>query len=285
MVENFGLRLKTLRKNARYTQKKLADLIGLEQTTIANYENGNRIPNINKITALANLFNVSTDYLLGKTETSETNKSLYSYKDYINKLLIGDKKAAYEIVLSFIHNGMSVQDLYQNIIQRSLIETGELWERGVIDIWKEHIITEISMYIMNNIVTNYERATNKNKTILALLPGGEMHSIGLRMFCDILWLEGWNTIFLGINLPTSSLMKAIQEYKPFAITLSVTMPYHIDPTTNIISAISKIDSKERPLILIGGSAFNNINNVCELTGADCYFKTINEANSKLVELL
>jgi len=67
MVENFGLRLKTLRKNARYTQKKLADLIGLEQTTIANYENGNRIPNINKITALANLFNVSTDYLLGKT--------------------------------------------------------------------------------------------------------------------------------------------------------------------------------------------------------------------------
>jgi len=285
MVENFGLRLKTLRKNARYTQKKLADLIGLEQTTIANYENGNRIPNINKITALANLFNVSTDYLLGKTETSDTNKSLYSYKDYINKLLIGDKKAAYEIVLSFIHNGMSVQDLYQNIIQRSLIETGELWEQGVIDIWKEHIITEISMYIMNNIVTNYERATNKNKTILALLPGGEMHSIGLRMFCDILWLEGWNTIFLGINLPTSSLMKAIQEYKPFAITLSVTMPYHIDPTTNIISAISKIDSKERPLILIGGSAFNNINNVCELTGADCYFKTINEANSKLVELL
>ena len=285
MVENFGLRLKTLRKNARYTQKKLADLIGLEQTTIANYENGNRIPNINKITALANLFNVSTDYLLGKTETSDTNKSLYSYKDYINKLLIGDKKAAYEIVLSFIHNGMSVQDLYQNIIQRSLIETGELWEQGVIDIWKEHIITEISMYIMNNIVTNYERATNKNKTILALLPGGEMHSIGLRMFCDILWLEGWNTIFLGINLPTSSLMKAIQEYKPFAITLSVTMPYHIDPTTNLISVISKINSKERPLILIGGSAFNNINNVCELTGADYYFKTINEANSKLVGLL
>ena len=285
MVENFGLRLKTLRKNARYTQKKLADLIGLEQTTIANYENGNRIPNINKITALANLFNVSTDYLLGKTETSDTNKSLYSYKDYINKLLIGDKKAAYEIVLSFIHNGMSVQDLYQNIIQRSLIETGALWEQGVIDIWKEHIITEISMYIMNNIVTNYERATNKNKTILALLPGGEMHSIGLRMFCDILWLEGWNTIFLGINLPTSSLMKAIQEYKPFAITLSVTMPYHIDPTTNLISVISKINSKERPLILIGGSAFNNINNACELTGADYYFKTINEANSKLVELL
>ena len=285
MSENFGVRLKKLRKNVGYTQKELANLIGLEQTTIANYENGNRIPNITKITALANLFNVSIDYLLGIAETHNANISIYTYKDYIDKLLEGDKKGAYEIVLSFIHNGMNIQDLYQNIIQKSLIETGVMWEQGVVDIWKEHLITEISMYIMNNIVTNYERATNKNKTILALLPGGEMHSIGLRMFCDVLWLEGWNTIFLGINLPTKSLVKAIQEYKPFAITLSVTMPYHIDSSTNLIVAISQIESKERPLILVGGSAFNNINNVCELTGADYYFKTINEANSKLVGLL
>ena len=58
--------LKSARKKSGKTQKEVADLLGVGQSTYKNYECGLREPNGDTIVALANLFGVSTDYLLGR---------------------------------------------------------------------------------------------------------------------------------------------------------------------------------------------------------------------------
>ncbi|MDE5769727.1 MAG: helix-turn-helix domain-containing protein [Oscillospiraceae bacterium] len=63
--------LKQARKKAGLTQKEVADKLGLQYTTYRNYEQGQREPNNKTILALSNLFNVSTDYLLGKEDPLE----------------------------------------------------------------------------------------------------------------------------------------------------------------------------------------------------------------------
>lgn len=67
----FGERIKELRKSHRLTMKKLGELIGVAQNTVSNWENGKRQPDYGTLTFLAEYFNVSTDYLLGKDATTE----------------------------------------------------------------------------------------------------------------------------------------------------------------------------------------------------------------------
>lgn len=57
--------IKKLRNSFNYTQQELADKLELAKSTIAMYENGSRIPSVDVLTKLSNIFNVSTDYILG----------------------------------------------------------------------------------------------------------------------------------------------------------------------------------------------------------------------------
>lgn len=65
----FGNRLKELRKAKGLTQIEISKDINFSQSAITAYENGKREPNFEVLQKLAAYFNVSTDYLLGKTDT------------------------------------------------------------------------------------------------------------------------------------------------------------------------------------------------------------------------
>src|SRR5690625_6544582 len=60
-------KLKELREEKGYLQKFVADKIGVRSNTLSGYENGNRYPDLDMILKLAELYDVSTDYLLGRT--------------------------------------------------------------------------------------------------------------------------------------------------------------------------------------------------------------------------
>ncbi|MBQ3660589.1 MAG: helix-turn-helix transcriptional regulator, partial [Firmicutes bacterium] len=53
-----------LRKRAGYSQEELAEQLGVSRQSISKWEGAQSIPDMNKILAMANLFGVSTDYLL-----------------------------------------------------------------------------------------------------------------------------------------------------------------------------------------------------------------------------
>ncbi len=72
---NFATRLKELREENNLLQKELADKIGVKRGTVASWESG-RNPERNAIEKLANLFNCSVDYLLGRSDTRETPEQL-----------------------------------------------------------------------------------------------------------------------------------------------------------------------------------------------------------------
>ncbi len=60
------IRLSELRKENGLSQKDFGKIIGAAQNTVSQWENGSREPDNETITRIANFFNVSTDYLLGK---------------------------------------------------------------------------------------------------------------------------------------------------------------------------------------------------------------------------
>ena len=65
-----GERLKQLRKDKNLTQTELGNKINVTKVSISGYESGNRSPDTDTLQRLADFFEVSTDYLLGRTDTA-----------------------------------------------------------------------------------------------------------------------------------------------------------------------------------------------------------------------
>lgn len=66
-------RLKNLRKEASLTQQQLANIVGTTQQNIGFWETGRQHPKNPSLVKLANYFNVTTDYLLGKTDIKNSS--------------------------------------------------------------------------------------------------------------------------------------------------------------------------------------------------------------------
>ena len=74
-VMSFEQKLKELRLENKMTQKYVAARLNVARSTIAVYETKNRQPSHEKLTALANLFQVSVDYLLDSENTVQLDSS------------------------------------------------------------------------------------------------------------------------------------------------------------------------------------------------------------------
>lgn len=68
MTSEFPRRLRYLREKKRISRLVLAELCGLSKNAVARYERGERQPTIDAVCALADYFEVSADYLIGRAE-------------------------------------------------------------------------------------------------------------------------------------------------------------------------------------------------------------------------
>lgn len=62
---NFSENLRRIRKESGYTQQDIAERLSVAQATVANYERGVRIPDVDTLVKLSKIFDVSIDYLIG----------------------------------------------------------------------------------------------------------------------------------------------------------------------------------------------------------------------------
>ena len=79
-MTDFPRRLRRLRKSRNINQARLAKMLGYGYTAIANYESGRNEPSLGDLRRIADFFDVSTDYLLGRTDDQYSHKNLELYK-------------------------------------------------------------------------------------------------------------------------------------------------------------------------------------------------------------
>ena len=70
----FATRLKSLRLIHKLTLQQLGEAIDSTKATIGNLENCNKQPSLLMVVALANYFDVSLDYLVGRTDNPDSHK-------------------------------------------------------------------------------------------------------------------------------------------------------------------------------------------------------------------
>ena len=73
-MENFSERIKNLREERGLSQEALGAVIGVKRFSIYTYEKGRACPEMKGLVALAEFFDVSMDYLAGRTEKREVSR-------------------------------------------------------------------------------------------------------------------------------------------------------------------------------------------------------------------
>ncbi|MED2217362.1 HTH-type transcriptional regulator AnsR, partial [Bacillus thuringiensis] len=99
-------RLSKLRKNQKWSLQETADRLGIAKSTYAGYENGYRLPSLQSLSKIADLFDTSVDYILGRIEHSHQNKDVIDITRLLNDpdptLLIDGEALSTEEIIDFI---------------------------------------------------------------------------------------------------------------------------------------------------------------------------------------
>ena len=69
-MNSLGLKIKKLRQQAKLSQKEFGKLFNVAESTIGMYERGERKPDYDTLLAISSYFGVTTDYLLGNSNSS-----------------------------------------------------------------------------------------------------------------------------------------------------------------------------------------------------------------------
>jgi len=87
----YGERIAALREKHSLTQEGLSNKLGITRASLSHYENNRREPDYETIVSIANLFNVSIDYLIGRTDdpNSELDEDV---REFVDSLELSNEK-------------------------------------------------------------------------------------------------------------------------------------------------------------------------------------------------
>jgi len=122
---------------------------------------------------------------------------------------------------------MLANGLLRQGVQRFVIETiaplnravGEAWMRGELQVFEEHLYTELTHAALRSAVGAFPRQGGAPRVLLTTVPG-EQHGLGLLMADALLTPEGAQCISLGTQTPFEDIRRAAAAHKVNIIALS-----------------------------------------------------------------
>ena len=190
--------------------------------------------------------------------------------DYLSALLRTERHLASSLILAAANAGTPIRDLYLQVFQLSQREVGRLWQMNQISVAQEHYCTAATQLIMSQLYPYIFSGERRNRTLIATCVAGDPHEIGARMVSDLLEMEGWNTIYLGANVPTSSIIQLMQEREVDVLALSATMTFHVPAVERVIADIRHALGARSAKIMVGGYPFNIAPELWRRIGADAW---------------
>ena len=174
-------------------------------------------------------------------------------RQYMDCLLHRNGRRAAGLIHEFSDRGISLSDIYVEILAESMRRVGELWHTARITVDTEHYCTSVTQIAMAQMYPLLFDAPRKNKVLLCACPGTELHEMGARMVADLFESDGWDSIYLGAAVPMDALLDAVETNHPDLLALSVTMPQHLMACRDAVQAVRARCPGTR--IAVGGRAF------------------------------
>lgn len=214
--------------------------------------------------------NLSIPNTDSKTFVDKNNDCYNILVQYLELILKMERLKASKLIMDEVEKGISIKDIYVYVFEPSLKEIGRLWHTDKITIAQEHYFTTTTQSIMAQLYSKILESNRNGLRFVAVCVAEESHQVGIKMVADILELDGWDTYYLGENVPKRDLISFLIDQKPQVLGISVTMTVHLQNVIEIIEAVRNIDVLKDIKILVGGYPFNIDKELWSKIGADLY---------------
>jgi MerR family transcriptional regulator, light-induced transcriptional regulator len=198
---------------------------------------------------------------------------------FLRELRERGPNAAGRLVGEMLASGMSLVDVYVDVLQASQHEIGRLWQRNLISVAEEHYYTAATQLVLAQLypqVFSQSAGGGGPRVVIACVPG-ELHELGARMVADVAQLAGLHAYFLGANLPVRDLIGFLAERHARVLGLSATIAPHLARLAATIRAV-RDDPRTRDVgILVGGYPFARAPELWRSVGADACAADAREA--------
>jgi methanogenic corrinoid protein MtbC1 len=139
--------------------------------------------------------------------------------------------------------------VYEELIARSLVEVGRLWQAGRISVADEHIATAVAQSVIASFYPTFPWAAAGPPGIIGCVEG-ERHELGARMAADLLVLDGWNVMYVGADVPLASLVELVVRARPIFVGLSFALAERLPHVRDAIARLRREAPGAR--LLLGG---------------------------------
>jgi signal transduction histidine kinase/ActR/RegA family two-component response regulator len=206
-------------------------------------------------------------------------------RQYLQALLRAERHEASRLVLDAARGGIAVCDLYLQVFQRCQREVGRLWQLRQVTVAQEHYCTAATQLAMSQLYPYLFALPKKGRKLVAASVGGELHEVGLRIVADLFEADGWDTLYLGANLPAGGVIQAVEQHRPDLLVVSATMPFHLPGVEELIAQVRSSQAGQGVKVLVGGRPFNVDAGLWRRVGADGHAGDAGEALDVAARLL
>lgn len=148
----------------------------------------------------------------------EVNAIERLYKELVLALTTFDAAGA-DVSLGKAFGFYPFEEVMIGAIQPAMVEIGERWHRGEINVATEHFASEFVRRKLAGLLNIFLDGTQHATIVVGCAPG-ELHELGALMIALVLARRGWNVMYLGAQVPLADLVAAVRILKPALVCLS-----------------------------------------------------------------
>jgi MerR family transcriptional regulator, light-induced transcriptional regulator len=133
---------------------------------------------------------------------------------YLELVRAGRRGEASDLILEAVRGGVHVKEIYLHVFQPAQWEVGRLWQTGQLSVAQEHFCTAATQWVMSQLYPWVFSGVRDRGTMIATAVPGELHELGIRMVADFFEMHGWDTAYLGANVPADGVAEAVTPREP-----------------------------------------------------------------------
>jgi MerR family transcriptional regulator, light-induced transcriptional regulator len=143
-----------------------------------------------------------------------------------------------------------LQRFVQDTVVPMVVEVGQAWEDGRLQVFEEHLFTELMSRILRQAIAAVPGGTAP-RILLTSLPN-EQHGMGLLMVEAMLSLEGAHCISLGTQMPLLEIVRAAQAHRVDVVALSFSGAFPARQVPGLLGQLRAALPRAIPLWAGGG---------------------------------
>jgi methanogenic corrinoid protein MtbC1 len=168
-----------------------------------------------------------------------------------------DREAAITEVLRAVEAGLSIEQLYDDVVLPVLRGLGAGWQTGQTAVWEEHLATQALRSAVEalypRVLARKAGVTPVPLTVAFFCPPDEAHDLGLRMLADRFDLHGFRTVYVGASTPVDDMVACARDVGAAVVCLSASTHFHRAALRHAVTALDAALPGVR--VLVGGAAF------------------------------